>query len=1179
MTETRSTRCGANRGLRWVGDPVDVVTGVLADASADFTLPLAAGEESGLVWRRYYSTARTSPGPLGYGHTHEHDRTLRAVVDGWLYTRPDGETVLFPFAGHGVAVEREGHVLRPLARGFELEASDGVRFEFPAVTPGAEGRPTQLSHGTWSIELQYDAHGRLVRVADAAATRVLTLEYADGRVTKIWLERHPARPEGRPLALMRYEYSAAGDLLAAIDRYGHAQRFTYDTARRMATRVDRAGYQFEYTYDAQGRCVISRGHDGGGEVRLRYLPEALATEVTRADGGTWLYRYDASLSINEIIDPYGGVRRFEYDDAGRLACEIDAGGNERRPVYGATGEIVAWRTAAGGVRPAESPAGPLPHRVPQTPCELELGDLSREILDGAPVASLGIEPPMAGGASIFSPLFPERDARIEEACRRDELGLLAEERGPGVSPRKWAYTPNGWVRGYTDHDGGRYEFEFAGGNMRIAARDPLGREIRYAYTPTDQIAAVVDPAGNRHTYHYDLRDALTEVHHCGALVERYEHDRAGNLVAKRDAQGELLVAYEYGADGMMSLRKLARGAGEEVEEHRYAYTPDGRFARIEWSGHALEFAYGGLGRRRADLRDGRGVEHRFVGERLVETTVLGRFTTRYRRIDVKTVELVDPLGNTHRLVLERDGVVVRHLSCGAREVVHYDSRGRCLGKHLFAAEPRAGVWRRRFSYSAEGDLLAVSDSERGETRYTYDAAHQLANVTCPDGRVESYRYDEAANLVAAPHLRDVAVGPGNLLARANGGTLRYDRRNNVSVWEREGRTLRFHRDALDQLRAIEGLDAPWTAAYDPLGRRTRKTFGAAWTEYYWDTDRLAAELHSDGRVRVFVYTDDFALTPWLMIDYDSLDATNGQLHTLVTDQRGAPVAALDATGQRVWSAELEPYGLARVSNGVEITHRLAGQFYDVESGLCYNRFRYYSPELGRYLEEDPAGTGGGVNLYAYTWCPLAEFDSRGLHTCTTCDGEHETGAHSTKKSATPNGAQQERSKGTQGRKQVEQMLQEGSLKIEGSEKYQNAVKQDLYKIANTKTGSDTLNTIRKSGKPTTIKDWEPGEVGNGCLPKSKSAYPPPDGDGKGTPSTVFYNPHEPGRSPGSPSDAGLNHELGHAASNAVGDNQKHSPSPEPGYPNAEEHKNTTTVDNPYRNERGLPERHDYQDFP
>jgi RHS repeat-associated protein len=55
-----------------------------------------------------------------------------------------------------------------------------------------------------------------------------------------------------------------------------------------------------------------------------------------------------------------------------------------------------------------------------------------------------------------------------------------------------------------------------------------------------------------------------------------------------------------------------------------------------------------------------------------------------------------------------------------------------------------------------------------------------------------------------------------------------------------------------------------------------------------------------------------------------------------------------------------------------------GHFRDAETGLHYNRHRYYSPELGRYLQSDPAGISGGVNLYAYTPRPLSEVDVWGM---------------------------------------------------------------------------------------------------------------------------------------------------------------------------------------------------------
>ena len=1018
-------------GVRWVGDPVDIVTGTLVEAVGEFTIagPLP------IAWVRHYSTARITAGPLGWGHTHGFARTLQAAVDGWLLRQPDGATLLFPY--DAPTQPQGGWRMSQVGAEHRLHAPDGTVHVFRAPTADAAARPEQMIRGAHALIFAYDNAGRLVEICDRERSRVLAVEYSDGRISRLVSMMHPAQVEARPVAMMRYEYDTRGDLVAATDRHGHRRTFAYDAAHRVVARSDRDGYRFVYEYDAESRCVASRGHDGVQAVWLRYMPEAQATVVRHADGGEWLHRYDSSQSITEIIDPYGGVRRFEYDAEGRGVAETDPGGNRRTALHDAAGEVTAWINAAGSVRPADDPTGPPAHRVPRTAAELELGDLAAEVLLRAPLASAGLEPLMTGGASIFSEIVPERDPRVEAWCRRDEQGILSTEAREGASPRRWMYTPNGWLRKYVDHEGSRYEFEYKSWNHRVLARDPLDREIRYEYTPSEQIAAVVDPAGNRHEYRYDLRDALTEVHHSGSLVESYQHDRAGNLIAKRDARGELLVEYTYGAENLKSRRTLAGG-----EAHHYEYAPNGRFARVSYGGHVLGFAYAADGRRCRDERDGRGVEHRFSGGQLAETRVLGRFATRYRRLDEKTLEIEDPLGNRHAVVLEPEGTVVRRMACGAHEVVQFDSLGRVLGKHLFAAETQAPVWRRRFEYSPEGDLLRVEDSERGRTEYHHDAAHQLAGVVVPDGRGSGdYRYDVSGNLVAAPHLSGVEVAPGNKLVKANGGALTYDHRNNVASWLRQGRQLTFHRNALDQLLRIDGLDAPWSAEYDPLGRRTRKTFGAETTEYFWDTDRLAAELGPRGRLRVYVYADDFSLTPWLAIDYDSVDAepASGELHYLVTDQRGAPVAALDADGRRVWSARLEPYGLAEVEraegSGFELSLRLAGQICDVETGLYYNRFRYYSPELGRYIEEDPAGTGGGVNVYAYTSNPLVQFDPRGLD-CEYCKSKDHKEEDCPKKKA----AEEERKQ-----KEIQDRLQKLREEGHGPQRHGGQITQDQLK--------------------------------------------------------------------------------------------------------------------------------------
>jgi RHS repeat-associated protein len=131
-----------------------------------------------------------------------------------------------------------------------------------------------------------------------------------------------------------------------------------------------------------------------------------------------------------------------------------------------------------------------------------------------------------------------------------------------------------------------------------------------------------------------------------------------------------------------------------------------------------------------------------------------------------------------------------------------------------------------------------------------------------------------------------------------------------------------------------------------------------------------------------VYADPLALVPLLFLDYDSVDAdpASGRRYFVFCNQVGAPVAVQDDRGQKVWQARLDPYGGAHVdpSSTIDLALRFPGHYCDAETGLHYNRFRYYSPQLGRYLQGDPLGIAGGLNLYAYPANPLAKVDVRGL---------------------------------------------------------------------------------------------------------------------------------------------------------------------------------------------------------
>ncbi|ECJ2543104.1 RHS repeat protein, partial [Salmonella enterica subsp. salamae] len=106
-----------------------------------------------------------------------------------------------------------------------------------------------------------------------------------------------------------------------------------------------------------------------------------------------------------------------------------------------------------------------------------------------------------------------------------------------------------------------------------------------------------------------------------------------------------------------------------------------------------------------------------------------------------------------------------------------------------------------------------------------------------------------------------------------------------------------------------------------------------------------------------------------------------KIHLYHCDHRGLPLALIDVKGRIAWRAEFDEWGnVLREDNPDNLQQliRLPGQQYDEESGLHYNRHRYYDPGQGRYITQDPTGLAGGLNPYTYPLNPVTEVDPLGL---------------------------------------------------------------------------------------------------------------------------------------------------------------------------------------------------------
>jgi RHS repeat-associated protein len=167
-------------------------------------------------------------------------------------------------------------------------------------------------------------------------------------------------------------------------------------------------------------------------------------------------------------------------------------------------------------------------------------------------------------------------------------------------------------------------------------------------------------------------------------------------------------------------------------------------------------------------------------------------------------------------------------------------------------------------------------------------------------------------------------------------------------------------------------------SYDALARRVSKTFRGQTTRFAWDGDVPVHEwvegLGAPGTASATTWLfEPETFTPMAKGDGDGWKS-------IVTDHVGAPSALYDEGGAQVWSATLDVYGDVRRLDGrrEDCPFRWPGQYEDGETGLYYNRFRAYDPDVGQYLSPDPLRTWRCFEAYLYVEDPLAAIDPLGL---------------------------------------------------------------------------------------------------------------------------------------------------------------------------------------------------------
>jgi type VI secretion system secreted protein VgrG len=508
----------------------------------------------------------------------------------------------------------------------------------------------------------------------------------------------------------------------------------------------------------------------------------------------------------------------------------------------------------------------------------------------------------------------------------------------------------------------------------------------------------------------------------GRITAHVTYDALGRSVERRSGDGSR-ASYRYDARGLLTQAQAA-SPGRSPVQVTYEYDAAGRLTAEVQSHHGRVWR----------------VTHALdeIGNRAwTHVPIIGSLVwQRYGSGHIHGVLLDEyPLASFERDALHRE---VQRTQGEASHRFTYGENG-LLATHAWQnldeygnARERSRPWR-AWEYDAAGQLTALSDAWRDRKAYQYDALSRLTRADAAGG-TEGFRYDAAGNLLAAgpsvnqmqawrasgdrllrfalPMRADRPVdfvydGHGNRIARTvplppEPELTEKERReqrgmdNMLRVMEvltgtpkyeepsEAPEVVRYRYDGSHQLIAIEHADGGRTEyEYDALGRRVAKHHTAVGGEvlttlFMWDGDWMTQEVRT-GRTA----HEDSAVTYVRHPDHEGplTRLANGQVWHYVTDHLGTPQEMYDQDGEIVWAADFSAYGLTARSLAQEVDNpiRFPGQYHDQESGLHYNRFRYYDPQVGRYINQDPIGLAGGMNSYAYVdGNPGGMLDSTGL---------------------------------------------------------------------------------------------------------------------------------------------------------------------------------------------------------
>ena len=1004
--------------------PADVSEGHFYTKSTDFSV-------SGIIplaFKRKYNSYSDYKSPIGIGWSHCYDMAL--VFDEETNQAgvrlDDGRTTAFEIPKKGESSYNRGEKLwlhHHEDDHFYLSDKKGHIYRFtnkeytnPYNNTEAHLLQSISNRNGYSIRFSYNNDGLLTSITDTAGRVYIVQNDKHGRINRIISPQ--ANKHSKSFCVAEYEYDKEGRLVSQINALGYSMHFEYQ-GTLMTKEVWRNGLGWTIKYDGKGtdaKCLEIRGDGGLYHHKLEYIAEN-CTKVTNSLGAVTLY-YHRKGVVTKRIDPNGGETIFRYNDHNELEWTSDPLKNTTTAIYDEWGNMINKTSADGAFTQIEYNNKQFPY-LPTSAIDSvggrwkweydTQGNLVRRTNPIGANTSFdyddGLLSVITGAKGQQTNLFYDNQANLVKAVSPDggtnkwQYDLLGqciqyENAREGISEYEYnllgdvitVKLPDGNIRQLTYDEQGNVimakdndrhvTFTYTGVN-KLASRTEKGASLLFVYDTEDQLRSVVNEHNEEYIFKLDSQGRVIEERGFDGLTREYRRDIGGRVTGVTRPNGKE-VYYEYDEVGRVTQVTYDDGTTEH-----YAYRKDGLLVEARNEDATVTLQRDILGRVIKETCNGRTVTSKYdiANNRTHISSSLGaEIEAEYNLLGDVISMAADGWQNQYKR--DEFGLEIKRLMNG--DVATYtgrDQMGRVTSQTI--GHGTRTMSEKSYQWGVNNKLLSIVDNGQ-ITNFEYDTWGNLAKTTFEDGKVEYRNPDKSGNLFERPDRFDRTYTKGGQLVRTEKWEYKYDSEGNlIRKKAKDGQTWRYEWNQAGMLARVKRPDAKEvTFRYDALGRRIEKRFNNNVTHWLWDGN---VPLHEWKESEVFDFmgqADD--LTTWVFEEGTFVPAAkikgNKKL-SIVTNYMGTPEAMYDENGSSTWSCSLSSYGRVRKFEGhhkTDCPFRYQGQYEDSETGLYYNRFRYYSPEEGVYISQDPIGIGGGFNLYSYVKDTNSWVDPTGL---------------------------------------------------------------------------------------------------------------------------------------------------------------------------------------------------------